>query len=294
MRPPDSISQYTFTVLHDTLQSVDKALVKKNKINDFHYTLTLDPSHARIPELLVTSGVSRSRLRFPLASFYRSDHLVTASQIPEVMGEATWDRLKVKVQRDAPDWWVLWVKLLEDAHGVLPAPADDDDDNLSVNATSSEDEPDLLVLNSGAHWNVGTLGYCEEEEFVAGYRKMVSYDRDRTGLRGVMVLNQAALYLVAKLLFFMSFHFRLWLRLSACAVHRPVQIDHPASIPRRFVLAIIGARPCRLSRPGDLYVFFRRDLDESRSGRDAYRYIHTGGRVAVDSLNRALIDTLYL
>jgi hypothetical protein len=219
--------------------------------------------------------------------------LVTASQIPEVMGEATWDRLKVKVQRDAPDWWVLWVKLLEDAHGVLPAPADDGAEYNNDNATLSEDEPDLLVLNSGAHWNVGTLGYCEEEEFVAGYRKMVSYDRDRTGLRGVMVLNQAALYLVAKLLFFISFHFRLWLRLSACAVYRPIQSDHPAPIPRRFVLAIAGARPCRLSRPGHLYVFrFRRDLDNQ--DQDAYRYTHGGGRVPVDSLNRALINTLYL
>jgi len=160
---PDSISQYTFAVLLDSLHSVSKGLLRKNKFSDYHYTLTVNEKHADVEQLVATAGITRARLQYPVVSFYRSDHLVTPAQLPEVMGEETWDRLKLKVQNDAPDWFPLWSKLLEEAHSMLPA-----------SESMAHDEPDLLVVNSGAHWNVGTMGYCEEEEFVSGYRKMVS------------------------------------------------------------------------------------------------------------------------
>jgi hypothetical protein len=143
---------------------VDNGLLTKTKINDFFYTLAVNTKHKLAETLLETAGISRERFSFPVVSFYRSDLLISQEQVPEIMEPSSLDRLEPKVQRDAPDWFPLWVKLLEDSSGLLPV----------ADGTAYE-ETSLLVVNSGAHWNKATLGGdIEEEEFVAGYRNMVN------------------------------------------------------------------------------------------------------------------------
>lgn len=160
----DSISQYTFQVWVDTLQSIDKGLLTKIKINDFFYTLNINANHELTETILSSTGISRDRFSFPVISFYRSDLLISPDQVRGVMTTTSLNKLKIKLGKNAPDWFPLWVKLLKDSNELIS----------TVDSVSSPyTEPNLLVLNSGAHWNRGTLGEdIEQEEFVVGYRNM--------------------------------------------------------------------------------------------------------------------------
>jgi hypothetical protein len=133
----------------------------------------LDPSHPDTPRLLELAGVPASRLHVPLLTWWRHHHLLSKDELEQVHSGI--DLYKLKDEPKEPDWWPLYL--------VQRAEAYAERENSEIVVPGYEDpapsarktEKDVVILNVGAHWSGGELGWdMKRDDELLGYLKMVS------------------------------------------------------------------------------------------------------------------------
>jgi len=140
---------------------VDGGLMARNKHNEFHHSLDLNPKSKLAAQLIKEAGVPAERMNFPLVTYYRHDQLLDKGDLETVMQGAE-DRVAIKLDKEFGDWFTLWTDRLSNA-------------SLAVRIAADKEEANLIVMNTGSFWSTKSLGSkIKEEDADVGYQRMVS------------------------------------------------------------------------------------------------------------------------
>lgn len=197
----DSLTNHLFNVLRDYFDYPGSPYTFTS-IGLIHGTISLNPSHPLTAGILERAEVPTSRLNTPLVTWWRHHHLLSVPELEKIHKGI--DLYKLKDVPKEPDWWPLFLVQRAEAYSGREGPyvegysdeplvneGEDDAEEWQAQQQQQRQqeqeqernyktEKDIVILNVGAHWSHGELGWgMSEENSLLGYERMVSFITDR-------------------------------------------------------------------------------------------------------------------